>query len=134
MRTNIYFVALMAAACLVFFNSCSKTEVVIEAAVQIANKQCPQDMGSGLTLTKVENESNYVVYNIEGDDEIYSYSQDLVTDELKEQMISMLQTQSLANSDGAKFIQALKEAHKGVIYHYYTSDTSMDIVIEANEL
>ena len=133
MKTKFYFVA-VAALCLMFLNSCSKSEMIIEASVQAAKKQCPQEIGNGLTLTNVENEPLYIVYSYKGDEMIYSYSQDLATDEVKEQMISLLQNQAFANPDVEKFVKALKDANKGVIYHYYTSDTSMDIVIEANEL
>lgn len=134
MKTRFYLMAAIAAFSLVVMNSCSNPELIIEAEVQAANIRCPQDMGNGLTLTRVENDARYIIYYYKGDDMIYSFSQDLVTDAQKEQIINTLQTQANSIPDVKKFIKALKEADKGITYHYFTSSSSMDIIVKPNEL
>lgn len=134
MKSKFYITAAIAVLCLMGMNSCSSSEVIIETEVQAAQKQCPQDLGSGLTLTKVENDSYYVIYYYKGDENLYSFSQSLVTEDQKEQIVSTLQAQAASLPAVKKFLKALKETDKGIIYHYFTSSTSMDVIVEAKDL
>jgi len=134
MKTKFYLMAAVAALCIMVMNSCTTSEVIIEAEVQAAHRQCPQDLGNGLTLTKVENDTRYVIYYYKGDETLYSFSQSMVTDAQKEQIISTLQAQAATMPAVKKFLKALQDSNKGLIYHYFTSSTSMDIVVEAREL
>ena len=65
---------------------------------------------------------------------MYNFSQDLVTTALKEEMIGTLRLQALTNSDMEEFMQTLRDAQVGIIYHYFTSSSVMDVVIEYSEL
>lgn len=58
----------------------SDAEYLIELLVSVTNNVCPSSFGDGLILTKVENESNYVIYYYEGDPDFYGYGNDLATE------------------------------------------------------
>lgn len=134
MKTKFCLMAVITAFSLIVMTSCTTSEVIIEAEVQAAQRQCPQDLGNGLTLTKVENDARYVIYYYNADETLYSFSQSMVTDAQKEQIISTLQAQAATRSEVQRFVKALQDANKGLIYHYFTSSTNMDIVVEAREL
>lgn len=122
-------------ASIALFSSCNSSEIIVEQQAILANKQCPMSLGSGLTLTKVENNSNYFIYYYEGDSNLYSYSQNAATEELKNQVAAQILSQAGTDAASLKFINALIELNKGIIYHYYTSSgTAMDVVIEADRL
>jgi hypothetical protein len=106
----------------------------LETAVKSLNQECPMYLDDGLTITEIEYTGNYVIYYCEGDDMMYEFSQDLVTSALKDEMIGTLRLQALTNSDAEEFMQTLRDAKVGIIYHYFTSSSSMDVVIEYTEL
>ena len=114
--------------------SCVNNTQTIQAEANAANRQCPQDLGNGLTLTKVDFEGRYVVYYIKGTEDM-SFCQDDATPEMKYQIVRTLQIQAQNNESMKKFIEALKKENIGVLYHYYTSsDQVMNIVVEAEDL
>lgn len=110
------------------------SQAIIQAEATAANLQCPRDMGSGMTLTKVDYEGLYVVNYIMGSDDLCFFSQDLVTDEMKSKMVQSLQLQAQTQPSVKKFLEALKKEGVGIIYHYTTSNSAMDVVIEAKDL
>lgn len=110
------------------------SETKLISAVALINQQYPQEIGSGLTITEVEYSGNYVTYFCQGDDTMYQFSQDLVTQELKQQLISALQQQAMTDTNVNEFMQTLRDAQVGIIYHYFTSSSVMDVVIEYGEL
>ena len=132
MKKSIIMTAI-AAVCFML-TSCSPAETIINANVKVANAQCPIDLGSGLKTTSLEYTGLYVIYNVQGDDTMYSFSQANATEEIKEQLIASLQSQAMIDDGVRKFIKALREKGVGVIYHYFTSSTVMDVVIESYEL
>ena len=133
MKTRIFLKTTVALLCVMFMAACSP-ETKLISAVALMNQQYPQEIGSGLTITEVEYTGNYVTYYCQGDDEMYNFSQDLVTTALKEEMIGTLRLQALTNSDMEEFMQTLRDAQVGIIYHYFTSSSVMDVVIEYSEL
>lgn len=132
MKKSIIMTAI-AAVCIIL-TSCNPAETIINANVKVANAQCPIDLGSGLKITSLEYTGLYVIYNVQGDDTMYSFSQANATEEIKEQLIASLQSQAMIDDGVRKFIKALREKGVGVIYHYFTSSTVMDVVIESYEL
>ena len=128
------FLAAIAALCLVTFSSCNSTETIIQRETKAANLQCPMSIGAGLTMTSVEYEGRYVMYNYKGDESSYSFNQTLVTNEIKNGIIEELRLRASNDKNMQKFINALKTQHVGIIYHYYTSSSSMDVIIEPEEL
>lgn len=132
MKKSIIITAI-AAVCIIL-TSCNPAETIINANVKVANAQCPIDLGSGLKTTSLEYTGLYVIYNVQGDDTMYSFSQANATEEIKEQLIASLQSQAMIDDGVRKFIKALREKGVGVIYHYFTSSTVMDVVIESYEL
>lgn len=132
MKKSIIMTAI-AAVCIIL-TSCNPAETIINANVKVANAQCPIDLGSGLKTTSLEYTGLYVIYNVQGDDTMYSFSQANATEEIKAQLIASLQSQAMIDDGIRKFIKALREKGVGVIYHYFTSSTVMDVVIESYEL
>ena len=53
----------------------------------------------------MEYSGNYVTYFYQGDDTMYQFSQDLVTQELKQQLISALQQQAMTDTNVNEFMQ-----------------------------
>lgn len=122
-------------ASVALFSSCNSSQVIVEQQAILVNKQCPMPLGNGQTLTRAENTSNYFIYYYEGDSNLYSFSKEYVTEDMKNKVISEIISQSSKDAASMKFINALIELNKGVIYHYYTSSgTAMDIIIEANQI
>lgn len=128
------YLAALAAVFMVMLTSCDSSEVFIQAQTQAANMQCPMSLGSGLTMVSVEYNGPYVVYNVQGDESMYLFSQDLATDAMKDQIANTLRAQAALDKNVAKFIKALKEKHVGVIYHYYTDSSAMDVVVYPSRL
>lgn len=128
MKKLLLFFAIVA-----LLTSCnSVTEAYLEADVSASNKQCPMSMGNGLTMTKIEKDSNYVIYYVEGDSDLYQFSNDLVTEDLKNHMVSETLSNAKKDASVKKFVDALIKLHIGVVYHYYTSSGSMmDVVLES---
>lgn len=66
----------IAIAICISITSCTKTpQEIIQKEVTAANNNCPLNIGNGLTLTKVELDGLYVVYQCQGSDEMF-FSQD----------------------------------------------------------
>lgn len=128
MKKLLLFFAIVA-----LLTSCnSVTEAYLEADVSASNKQCPMSMGNGLTMTKIEKDSNYVIYYVEGDSDLYQFSNDLVTENMKDEMVYEMLSNAKKDASVKKFVDALIKLHIGVVYHYYTSSGSMmDVVLES---
>ena len=142
-RTKLYdhmkkflFLFLWAALSLATVTSCNVTDAIIQATVQAGNASCPMDMGNGMTMTKIDYSGPYVTYDYECDQDMYSLSQDMVTPELKQGVISALRTNASKDVSVKKFLDALKKNGTGIIYHYYVpgSTSTMDVIIESPEL
>lgn len=98
------------------------------------NLRCPIKISNELTLTKVEYTTGlYVVYYIEGIEGMH-FSQDNVTAEMKNNIVQDLRINSEYDFSIAELLSDMKECGVGFIYHYYTSDSFMEIVIKADEL
>jgi len=133
MKSKFYF-AFFATLLAFTLSSCNSAEMIIQAEVKAANQQCPMSLGSGLTMTAVEYNVRYVTYYIKGDESIYSFNQSLVTPALKQQLISTLKQNAAADDSMERLLNALNEKHVGIIYHYYTNSSSMDVVINSLDL
>lgn len=116
MKKSITLFTIAIVFCLSIASCVDRSQAIIQAEVTASNLQCPQDLGDGLSLTKVEYEGRYVVHYYKGSDDIYSFSQDLVTDEMKNQIIP-LELQAQLQPSVKKYIEALKKENVGIIYH-----------------
>lgn len=132
-KTLLLFLSVIV-VCISIASCVNSPQAIIQAEATAANLQCPQDMGNGMTLTKVEFEGLYVVNYIKGSDDIYSFSQELVTDEMKNQIVQALKQQAQSQPQVKKYIEAMKKENVGIIYHYSTSNSVMDVVIESRDL
>lgn len=133
MKTKII-MATLATLCLMAFNACNSSEMIIQKEVAGTKLQCPMEMGSGLKLVDIEYTGLYVTYYFKGDDSMYSFSKDLVTEAMKEQLVKELWSKAASDANVAKFMNALKEKHVGIIYHYFTDSSVMDVIIEPSKL
>lgn len=117
------------------FSSCgsktSKTDSMLNIALEQINKQLPTDLGDGLTMDKVELTPEYVVYNYTYDE---SEIPELAGD--KEVMRAELKKQLEAGKDVRAFCEAVKETGRGIKYHYVgqPSGKEVDITFENDEL
>ena len=120
---------------MVSVSSCDSADIVLTTYVAAGNTQCPMDCGGGLTLEKIEYARGaYVTYTYKGNSSIHTFDQSLVTDEMKTQIVNELNNQAMWNKEIKKFINAMKKKHVGLIYHYYTDNSHMDVIIKPNEL
>lgn len=133
MKKYVFLFLTAIALCLSVASCSNNPKALIQAETTAANLQCPQDIGNGLTMTKVEYTGLYIVYYFKGSDGMY-FSQDNVTAEVKNQIVQTLRLQAENDASIKNLLSALKKAGVGMIYHYYVSDSFMDIVIDANEL
>ena len=109
-------------------------DLIIQEYTNDYNLRCPIKISNELTLTKVEYTTGlYVVYYIEGTEGMH-FSQDNVTAEMKNNIVQDLRINSEYDFSIAELLSDMKECGVGFIYHYYTSDSFMEIVIKADEL
>ena len=127
-------IAALAAVLMVVLTSCDSTEAFIQAEVTAANRLCPMPVGNGLTLISAEYTGLYVRYDYKGDDSMHYFSQDLVDDAAKDEIVNELRANAARDKNVDKFIKALKKKHVGIIYHYFTDSSAMDIVVSSNDL
>ena len=129
-----YFVKILTAIVLcISITACvNSPKSIIQATVNASNKQCPQHLGNSLTCTNIEFDGFYVIYNYEDTDGSYM-NQDNVTP-AKNNIIQTLKSQAQVDSSMKIFIDALKKANVGIIYHYSAPGASMDVVIESIDL
>lgn len=116
------------------FSACDSSEMIIQKEVAGAKLQCPMDMGSGLKMVDVEYSGLYVTYSIKGDESSYTFSQEMVTDAMKEQLVKGLWSKAASDANVAQFMNALKNKHVGIIYHYFTGSSVMDVIVEPSRL
>lgn len=119
--------------CITVTSCVNDSRSIILAEVTAANLQCPIDMGSGLTMTKVDFPGLYVEYIIKGTEDMI-FSQDAVTPEVKKHLAESLKLEAQSDGKKKKFIDALKKENVGIIFHYFNSSGSMDVIVEASDL
>lgn len=106
---------------------------LIKNEVSATNMYCPMTIGQGLSMTKVELTDDNVVYYYQGDDNLYSFSQEMAGP-AKASAIEALHLQEKSMPAMTEFLKNLRAAKIGIIYRYETSSTSMDVVIPYDEL
>ena len=129
MKKTLY-LAFVAVFCLLALSSCKSNRMLLQMEVKAANSMCPQKVAEGLTMTKIELTGDYVTYTYEGDDSLYWFDQSLVNDDLKQSTINSLVESSLTDKNVKKYLKLIKDNNVGMICHYFTSNSSMDLVIE----
>ena len=92
-------------------------ETALEDQVETANAQCPIIIADGMTTTHIAIEGDYVVYNVDVDESMYSIK---TLDSNKAQVKKNMIQEFNGNSDPTikLFINFCKEANKGVAYKY----------------
>ena len=101
-------------------------EAALEVQVETTNAQCPMQIAPGMVITHLSIEGNFVVYNVECDENSYSIAAIRSNKEQAKQGIN----NSIDPSDPtmAMFIKICKDAEKGIAYKYI-GDTSGDACI-----
>lgn len=133
MKKHFCLILIAIFTCITFTSCVNGSKAIIQAEATAANLRCPMDMGAGLTLVKVEFEGIYVTYYVKGTDEMY-FSKELITPEMKNQIVQAMQVQAQSDSSAKKFLAALKKENVGIIYHYFNESGVMDVVIESRDL
>lgn len=115
-------------------NDDTDPDAVLEKEVEVTNAQMPMEAGSGITITSLVIEGDYVIYNCSVDESIVTVEDiQAGAEEAKASMKQALTTDDPANT---LFIQMCKNAGKGIGYRYIGNQTSDEctITIDASEL
>ena len=128
-----YLLLLVAVIAIGFTVTSCSSKSVIEAGVAAENLKCPQNLGNGMTLVKVEFSGLYVTYDIKYE-YLYLISPESIPT-VKSTVIQTLRQQSQFDDSSKDLLDAMKKEGIGIIYHYYNdSGSPIDIVIESSDL
>ena len=122
----------LAALSLTVFNACNPAETIIKASIAAVNTQCPVQVDDGVTITSMEYEDSYLIYNIYFDDPA-CFTEEMA-DELKESIVTSLREQAEADANTAKLFESLKKIDAGMIFHLSSSLSTIDIILSPSEV
>lgn len=109
----------------------TSTYEIIEEDVRNSNRDCPFDVGNGITVTNIKIIGNYILYTLGCDENIVSIDiMNKIKMTTKKDLIESLR------EDNRDFVELLKEGGIGVIYKYVgnTSGDVCTVKINASEL
>ena len=109
-------------------------EAILEAQVETTNAQCPMQITSGMFVTHLSIEGDYVVYNVECDESLYSIA--AIRSNKVQAKQGIKNSIDLSDPTMAMFIKICKDAEKGIAYKYIgdTSEETCVIKISLYEL
>lgn len=120
-------ILLCALVAIVGLAACS-AESKLQIAVKAANATMPEDLGDGMVMESVKLEGDFAVYTVSLEEsEISIKDMQEARYEMKQAMLQTIKYDS--DSDMRAFIDALKEANKGVKFKYVGKDTGETFVI-----
>ena len=126
---KMFFAVAIAAIANLFIGSCSN-DTTLDLALKVANRDMPMVVDEGITVEKVVDEDNYVVYITTIDEDLYdmdelSEMQDLLKLTHKEEL------QALANDkDFKEFSSLCKKCNKGISYRYVGNQSGITFSID----
>lgn len=109
-------------------------EAILEAQVETTNAQCPMQIASGMVITHLSIEGDYVVYNVECDESLYSIA--AIRSNKVQAKQGIKNSIDLSDPTMVVFIKICKDAEKGIAYKYIgdTSEETCVIKISLSEL
>jgi len=119
--------------------SCLTPEQKMQKSIEAANKECPMDLGGGLTMASVTSEDNNLISTFEVNEETMGISVKLwnmpeVKDAMKKSMVELYKNGS--NKDVAELSKMCKEANYNLVFRFEgkPSGEVVEITVNADEL
>lgn len=131
------FLTLLLAAVAALSVACS--EMTLEEAVAMANRDCPMRIDEATVITKIERHGGYVVYTADveegADGDVNKLNDSALNAQVKQNILAYLQ-KGMLDGDARSFISLCKANRVGIEYRYVGSRTKGEAVvrIEHSEL
>lgn len=136
-KLAVLFLSIVSVAALM--TSCLTPEQKMQKAIEAANKECPMDLGGGLTMASVTGEDNNLISTFEVNEETMGISVKLwnmpeVKDAMKKSMVELYKNGS--NKDVAELSKMCKEANYNLVFRFEgkPSGEVVEITVNADEL
>lgn len=136
-KLTVLFLSIITVAAMM--TSCLTPEQKMQKSIEAANKDCPMDLGGGLTMVSMATEGNNVISTCEVNEETMGMSIALwnnpeIKDAMKDGMVKAFLNGG--NKDVAELTKMCKEANYNLIFRYVgkPSGEVVDITINADEM
>ena len=136
-KLAILFLSIVSVAAMM--TSCLTPEQKMQKSIEAANKECPMDLGGGLTMASVTGEDNNLISTFEVNEETMGISVKLwnmpeVKDAMKKSMVELYKNGS--NKDVAELSKMCKEANYNLVFRFEgkPSGEVVEITVNADEL
>ena len=136
-KLAILFLSIVSVAAMM--TSCLTPEQKMQKSIEAANKECPMDLGGGLTMASVTGEDNNLISTFEVNEETMGISVQLwnmpeVKDAMKKSMVELYKNGS--NKDVAELSKMCKEANYNLVFRFEgkPSGEVVEITVNADEL
>jgi hypothetical protein len=136
-KLTVLFLSIVSVAAMM--TSCLTPEQKMQKSIEAANKECPMDLGGGLTMASVTSEDNNLISTFEVNEETMGISVKLwnmpeVKDAMKKSMVELYKNGS--NKDVAELSKMCKEANYNLVFRFEgkPSGEVVEITVNADEL
>lgn len=136
-KLAVLFLSIVSVAAMM--TSCLTPEQKMQKSIEAANKECPMDLGGGLTMASVTGEDNNLISTFEVNEETMGISVQLwnmpeVKDAMKKSMVELYKNGS--NKDVAELSKMCKEANYNLVFRFEgkPSGEVVEITVNADEL
>ncbi len=136
-KLTVLFLSIVSVAAMM--TSCLTPEQKMQKSIEAANKECPMDLGGGLTMASVTGEDNNLISTFEVNEETMGISVKLwnmpeVKDAMKKSMVELYKNGS--NKDVAELSKMCKEANYNLVFRFEgkPSGEVVEITVNADEL
>ncbi len=136
-KLAVLFLSIVSVAAMM--TSCLTPEQKMQKSIEAANKECPMDLGGGLTMVSVTGEDNNLISTFEVNEETMGISVQLwnmpeVKDAMKKSMVELYKNGS--NKDVAELSKMCKEANYNLVFRFEgkPSGEVVEITVNADEL
>lgn len=136
-KLTVLFLSIVSVAAMM--TSCLTPEQKMQKSIEAANKECPMDLGGGLTMASVTSEDNNLISTFEVNEETMGISVKLwnmpeVKDAMKKSMVELYKNGS--NKDVTELSKMCKEANYNLVFRFEgkPSGEVVEITVNADEL
>lgn len=89
----------------------------LEAGIEQANKDCPEEMGNGMTMESIKLDGTYVLYTITVDESVMPMQAlQAAQNDIKKIMVEELKNTD--DQDLKDLFELLKDSDKGIAYYF----------------
>ncbi len=136
-KLTVLFLSIISVAAMM--TSCLTPEQKMQKSIEAANKDCPMELGGGITIASVKGENNNLISTFEVNEETLGMSVQLwnmpeVKDAMKKSVVEMYTNGN--NKDVAKLTELCKEANYNLVFRFEgkPSGEVVEITVNADEL